>query len=225
MCLTHARLELMRPEVCRFDELCEVIRHRPPRCGRVRLVAVDGPGGAGKSVFAERLARSLGGVPIIHTDEFASWENPLGWWSRLEDDVLMPLAKGQLVRYREYDWSRRRLGRWRVIPSSEVILLEGVSAARRAVAERLSLSIWIEAPTAVRLARGLDRDGQAMRGQWKQWMAEEATHYAKDQARERAGVIVDGAPTVPHDPEIKFICLKWSEVIRRLKQRLVPAER
>src|SRR5919198_4305966 len=115
--------------LCQFAELAAAIRARPPRCGPVRLVAIDGPGGAGKSTFAVRLARALGGVPVVPTDDFASWDNPLDWWARLEAQVLEPLAGGRPVRWRAYDWSRRQFGDWRELPSSDVVLLEGVSSA------------------------------------------------------------------------------------------------
>ena len=128
-------------------DLAEVIRRAPARCGSVRLVAIDGPGGAGKSVFAERLARHLGNTPVIHTDDFASWDNPVGWWGRLEGEVLGPVERGTwAVRFRAYDWEAQRLGEWREIPASDVILLEGVSSSRQAVAKRLTLALWVEAP-------------------------------------------------------------------------------
>jgi len=196
------------PQICRYADLAEAIRRAPARCGRVRLVAIDGPGGGGKTVLAERLARSLGGVPIVHTDDFAAWENPRAWWGRLEHDVLVPLERGEPVRYRAYDWLRRRLGDWRQLAASDVVLLEGVSSARRAVADRLSLAIWVETPMGERLARGLERDGTAMRPQWERWMAEEEAHYALDGAQDRADVIVDGAPSVPHDPETEYVELR-----------------
>jgi uridine kinase len=169
-------------------------------------VAIDGPGGAGKSVFAERLARHLGNAPVVHTDDFASWDDSIEWWGRLEDEFLRPIELGRWpVRFRAYDWAARRLGEWREIPESDVILLEGVSSSRQTIAKRLSLAVWVEAPRDRRLARGLDRDGDAMRAQWEQWMAEEDAHFAKDRARDRADVIVDGAPSTPHDPEETFI--------------------
>jgi uridine kinase len=174
-------------------------------------VAIDGPGGAGKSVFAERLARHLGNAPMIHTDDFASWDNPVGWWGRLEDEVLGPIERGEWpVRFRAYDWEARRLGEWREVPAGDVILLEGVSSSRQGVSQRLTLAVWVEAPRARRLARGLERDGDAMRAQWEQWMAEEDAHFATDRARDRADVIVDGAPSVPHDPEDAFVRLDQS---------------
>lgn len=60
-----------------LEHVVEALMERP---GPVRLVAVDGPGGAGKSTFADRLAAAAGGAPIIHTDDFASADNPIDWW-------------------------------------------------------------------------------------------------------------------------------------------------
>lgn len=171
-------------------------------------MAVDGGGGAGKSVFAERLARHLGGAPVIRTDDFASWEDPLGWWDRLEEEVLRPLERGERVRYRAYDWTTRQPGEWRELARSDTVLLEGVSSARQAVADRLSLAVWVETPRAERLARGLRRDGVAMLSAWERWMAEEDAHYFTDRAAERADVVVDGSPALPHDPEEEFARLR-----------------
>lgn len=185
-----------------------MIRESPARCGQVRLVAIDGPGGAGKSVFADRLAGFLGGAPVVHTDDFASWDEPLDWWPRLEAEVLGPLERGEPVRYRAYDWLRRQLGDWREISERDVVLLEGVSSARRAVADRLTFAIWIETPRTARLARGITRDGESMLAQWETWMAEEDVHFAVDGSRDRADVVVDGAPSLSHDPESEHLRLR-----------------
>ncbi|MDB5160983.1 MAG: putative uridine kinase, partial [Candidatus Saccharibacteria bacterium] len=40
----------------------------------VQIIAIDGHGGAGKSTLAENLSRELG-AEIIHTDDFATWDN------------------------------------------------------------------------------------------------------------------------------------------------------
>jgi uridine kinase/glycosidase len=191
--------------IVRYEDLGSEIHKRPARLGSVRLVAIDGPGGAGKSAFAKPLARALGGAPIVQTDDFASWEDPLGWWPRLEAGVLDPLSRGRIARYRAYDWATRKPGPRRVIGPTDVLILEGVSSARAAVTDRLTYSIWVEAPADVRLRRGLERDGEAARPQWERWMAEEDAFYAKDPVRNRADVIVDGDPLLPHDPELELV--------------------
>jgi uridine kinase len=146
-------------EVETFAALAARILARPAQCGPVRLVAIDGPGGAGKSTFAARLADALGQVRVVHTDDFASWDNPLNWWPRLEQQVLQPLGAGRTGRFQRYDWDRRALAEWHEVPAVGVLILEGVSSARRAVAERLTYVVWIQADPEVRLRRGLERDG------------------------------------------------------------------
>lgn len=47
------------PVVERYADLARRILGRPPRLGATRLVAVDGPSGAGKTVFANRLAAAV----------------------------------------------------------------------------------------------------------------------------------------------------------------------
>ena len=55
-----------------------LLESRLPRTGATKLVGIDGHGGSGKSTLAELLADHLG-AEIIHTDDFASWEEPLEW--------------------------------------------------------------------------------------------------------------------------------------------------
>jgi hypothetical protein len=191
--------------VSTFADLGRQIEESPARCGLVRLVAIDGHGGAGKSTFAAHLAAALGDAPTIHTDDFASWQEPIEWWPRLEAEVLKPLQSGAPVRYRAYDWDSRELGAERELPIGEVVLIEGVSSARRAVTARLSVAIWVESPRQVSLARGIARDGEPMREQWLRWLADEEAFYARDPVAERADLIVDGAPSLAYDPDTEFV--------------------
>jgi uridine kinase len=196
--------------IVRYVDLAQSVLSAAPRCGRTRLIAVDGGGGAGKSVFAAWLARALDDAPIIHTDDFASWDNPHNWWPRLEEQVLGPLGRGEPVRYQHWDWVEHRLGEWVDVPDSDVAIVEGVSSSRVAVKERLTRAIWIETPREMRLRRGIERDGESMRPAWDQWIAEEDAFFARDRTRERADLIVDGSPTLPHDPETEFVTVDRS---------------
>jgi uridine kinase len=168
------------------------IRAKPPPAGiSTKIVAVDGPGGAGKTSFAERLARELDAA-VVHTDDFASWDNPLDWWPRLVEELLEPLARGESARYRRSRWSDDEPERWHEVEPAEYLVLEGVSASRDAFQPFLTYSIWVEAPRAVRLSRGLERDGEEARAQWEQWMAEEDEYVRRERPRERADVVVSG---------------------------------
>jgi uridine kinase len=43
----------------------------------VKIIAIDGRGGAGKSTLADKLAKELN-AEVLHIDDFASWEDNLG---------------------------------------------------------------------------------------------------------------------------------------------------
>lgn len=179
-----------------FDitNLVEAIQaSRPPADLPTRIIAIDGLGGAGKSTLAEQLAAALGGVPVVPTDDFASWDNPMEWWPRMVDQVLRPIASGQVVRYQRYDWNEHRLADWiELPPCPATVILEGVTASRSEFDEYLTFRIWVDAPRNLRLRRGLDRDGEGMRGQWQEWMAAEDAYIAQDDPVARADVVIPG---------------------------------
>ena len=153
-----------------LDQLVADILERP---GPVRLVAVDGRGGAGKTTFASALAAAAS-APLVHTDEYADAAGDDEWWPTLLRDVIEPLVQG-------------RPG---TVPAEPIVVIEGVSAARREWADHLSFVIWMETPTAVRRERMLERDGPAAATAWTGYEAEEDTHFAADPVWERADLIV-----------------------------------
>jgi uridine kinase len=157
-----------------------------------RIVAIDGHGGAGKSTLAEHVANALGGVPIIRTDDFASWDNPVDWWPRLIEEVLKPLLRNEPVRFKRSQWQPGQDRGWAEIQPASALVLEGVSASREAFQPFLTYSIWVEAPPELRLARGLARDGEPSRTQWEEWMAKEDEYRRREQADERADLVVRG---------------------------------
>ena len=175
-----------------FAGLAEHIRGLPLSAGAARIVAIDGCGGAGKSTFAEALSAELGGCSIVHTDDFASWDQPLDWWPRLLDQVLIPLSRSEPACYQRYDWDAKELVDWLSV-ESETVILEGVSSTRREFRPFLAYRVWIETPAELRLERGLDRDGTAMEGQWLRWMADEDRYMADHLPRASADLIVDGS--------------------------------
>jgi cytidylate kinase len=141
----------------------------PMQC---RVVAIDGPGGAGKSTLASQVAVALD-AQVICTDDFATWEQPLEWWARLIEQVLRPLSNNQPGRYQRSDWSTRQLAEWHDVPVAPSLVLEGVSSSRAAFASYLAFRVWVRTPREERLRRGLERDGHGARDLWREWMARE----------------------------------------------------
>ena len=178
------------------DVLSEIvlrIRAKPSPDGMsTKIIAVDGPGGAGKSAFAARLAEELGGAQVLHTDDFASWENPIDWWPRLVNEVLEPLSRNQSARYRRTDWGNPEHHDWGEVTPAKFVILEGVTASREPFRPFLTYSVWIETPRELRLSRGLARDGEEARVQWEEWMAKEEDYMRREKPRERADLVLPG---------------------------------
>lgn len=176
-----------------LDGLVEGVRSARPRLGATRLVVVDGPAGSGKTTLAAALAQALSRegevVATVHLDDlYEGWSGLAGVWDRLAAWILGPLSRGERGRYRRYDWATGDWAEWHDIGVPDVLVVEGCGSAPRAVDPVAALRVWVEAPEAVRLERGVARDGAELREQWLGWMAIEAEHFARERTRERSDV-------------------------------------
>ncbi|MET8622650.1 hypothetical protein ABZW30_02610 [Kitasatospora sp. NPDC004669] len=175
-----------------MTSLAVELRALPPSCGPVRLVAVDGHAGSGKTTFAGRLAAALDGAPVVHLDDLATHTEPFEWTGRLHEQVLEPLAVGRDAAYRVYDWTLRRFATTAAVPAAPVVLVEGVGAGRRDVRPRLARVIWMELDAVAARRRGEERDGPELAEFWAGWAHAEAAHFAADPSRPYAATRVDG---------------------------------
>ncbi|MGH3310095.1 MAG: uridine kinase family protein [Streptomyces sp.] len=174
--------------------LVALLREVPPSCGPVRLVAVDGHAGSGKTTFAGRLAVALGGAPVLHLDALASHDAFFDWTGRLTEAVLSPLSHGRSARYRVYDWAR---GEFPADPAAEsvldpepVVVVEGVGAGRRALRPYLACLLWMDMSPAQAWRRGRKRDGPELTEFWRAWTRAERTHFAEDPSSSYANFVV-----------------------------------
>ncbi|MET9884051.1 hypothetical protein ABZZ20_13055 [Streptomyces sp. NPDC006430] len=161
-----------------------------PSLGPVRLVAIDGHAGSGKSTFAGLLAEALGGAPVLHLDDVATHEELFDWPERLRTQVLEPLSAGRAARWTPYDWVERRFGPERVLEPSPVLLVEGVGAGRRALRPYLARLLWMETPRAQSWGRGRYRDGRELSDFWDGWERAERAHFSDDPSRPFADTLV-----------------------------------
>jgi hypothetical protein len=43
---------------------------------------------------------ALGDATVVHTDDFASWDEPVDWWPRMLAELFIPLKENRRARYR-----------------------------------------------------------------------------------------------------------------------------
>ncbi|GAB3950483.1 4-amino-4-deoxychorismate synthase [Kribbella albertanoniae] len=194
-----------------LDSLLDHVQAAPPRLGRTRLISIDGPAGSGKSTLAGRFearakARDLNTFVIHMDDLYDGWAGAERGFALLRDHVLQRLSDGREGRYRRYDWNTGTYAELHVVPVTvDVLIVEGVTSCDRDADKWQSLRLWIETTNEVRLDRGIERDGEALRDHWLEWMRWERDHFATQSTRDRAQVVVDGNPEVPHDPSAELV--------------------
>ncbi len=163
---------------------------------RSGIIAIDGPSGSGKSTFADALVDALGqrgrAPLLIRTDDYATWDQPAAWWPEFERDVLAPFRGGHDIAYRPRVWEAgtARPGPVCTLAWSPLLIVEGVTAARRVVAGRLIRGLWLDGPSAPeRLARTVARDGEEQRAHLAAWQRFEDGWFAVDGTRARCEIV------------------------------------
>ncbi|MFB7918995.1 uridine kinase [Streptomyces sp. NPDC056061] len=170
------------------------LRSLAPSCGPVRLIAVDGHAGSGKSTFTTRLSAALDDAPVLRLDDLATHESFFTWTGRLLEQVIAPLSRGERARYAPYDWTARRFAAPRTLEPAPVVLIEGVGAGRRALRPHLARLLWMDLPTAESWARGRRRDGPSLSSFWDDWTAAETEHFSADPSRPHADILIRQLP-------------------------------
>jgi uridine kinase len=176
-----------------------------PRTRETLIVGIDGPGAAGKSTFARGLEVAASELAVVEFDDFyrpsaerlARTDGEIGGdfdWRRLRDQVLAPLARDEPARYQRYDWPSDRLAEWYTVPVGGIVVVEGNYSTRAELIGCYDVTVWIEAPRALRLERGIRRGGENTRERWlTEWMPEEDRYIAAERPAERVDLRFDGA--------------------------------
>lgn len=172
---------------------------RPARLGRTRLVCVDGPAGSGKTTLAHALVEAFGSdgpdgpdVALFSFDEvYDGWDGlSAALEPRVLAQVLEPLSRGEPGRWQRYDWYAQTFAEWHDLPPCDVLVAEGCGSGAPAYAGFRTLLVHVEAADAIRLARGIARDGVAVEPHFRRWMQTEAAYFAAHDIRGQADVVL-----------------------------------
>jgi hypothetical protein len=174
------------------DAAADVLAHAeagPARLASGRLVCIDGPAGSGKTTLAAEV-HELSGAPVLRMDDLYP-----GWDGLLDVDphvlgILEPLAGGTSGRYRRYDWAAGAYAEEHTVAPAPLLVLEGVGAGNLAWSGLVTTLVWVEAAPAVRLARGVARDGEDQRAHLVAWARDEDRLFAREGTRARADLVV-----------------------------------
>ncbi len=170
---------------------------RPATLGEGRLICVDGPAGSGKTTLGAELARRTG-ARLVHGDDLMSGWRGLDAVGRQLAGMAEALAAGRTGSYQHYDWELDRYTGSVEVPPAPWLVVEGVGSGAAALAAYTTVLVWVEVDDDLRLARGLERDGEEMRVLWRQFMLDEQELFTRDGTRERADVVVDGTGRGAH---------------------------
>lgn len=184
-----------------LDRLAARLAALAPSAGATRVVAVDGPSGAGKTTLAEALARRTGAA-VVHLDDlYEGWDGLADVPALLLRWVLHPLVEGRAPGYHPYDWAIGARLPWRPVPAAPMLLIEGCGAGARALAPHLAHLLWVEVPAEVRERRLHARhDWSGYAAHRSRWARQEQAMARRERTAERADVHVangpDGVPQV-----------------------------
>ena len=169
------------------------------------VVALDGPGGAGKSTIARKLSETCNLISIVHGDDFyAPMEEHArsaltpenGYmryfdWARMRSELLEPLSRGDRARYQRYDWGINQLAEWIDQPAEGIILIDGVYSFRPELRKFYGYSIFVDTPKAECLARLVKRGENT--GKWiRRWRAAEDYYLTHMDTASAVSLVVSG---------------------------------
>lgn len=164
-----------------------------PRHVGIVLIGVDGRSGSGKSTFAARLARTRARVAVVHTDDIAWHHSFFDWDELLIEGILSPLRSGgpPLV-YRPPAWDARdRPGFVEIPADTEVVIVEGVGACRKALEPWYDATVWVQSDAELAYRRVVARGDDPIEFV-DEWTAQEVPFLANDRPWARATLIASG---------------------------------
>ena len=155
------------------------------------LIAIDGRAGAGKTTLAAKFFEELSvdkSVQVIHMDDlYNGWNNALD--ERLTKILeLIVNAHHNIVAFEIeiFNWNSMSFDSKEEINPVDILILEGVGAGQKVVRDAGATLYWLDIDAEVGIQRVLNRDGNQIASQMKQWQISQEIHFMRDKTRENA---------------------------------------
>jgi len=120
-------------------------------------------------------------------DLYNGWENALS--ERLTQTLESIVKSHQSKVAFEIDifnWQSMSFDSKRVIHPVDIVILEGVGAGQKVVRDAGATLYWLDIDAEVGIQRVLNRDGNQIASQMKQWQIAQEIHFLRDKTRENA---------------------------------------
>jgi len=85
-----------------------------------------------------------------------------------------------------FNWQSMSFDSKRVINPVDILILEGVGAGQKVVRDAGATLYWLDIDAEVGIQRVLNRDGNQIASQMKQWQIAQKIHFLRDKTRENA---------------------------------------
>lgn len=155
------------------------------------LIAIDGRAGAGKTTLAASFYEELSAdktVAVIHMDDlYDGWDNALSEHLTHTLESIMKSHQSKVAFEIDiFNWQSMSFDSKRVIHPVDILILEGVGAGQKAVRDAGATLYWLDIDAEVGIQRVLNRDGNQIASQMKQWQIAQEIHFLRDKTRENA---------------------------------------
>jgi uridine kinase len=155
------------------------------------LIAIDGRAGAGKTTLAAKFFEELSvdkSVQVIHMDDlYNGWNNALDERLTKTLELIVNAHHNKVAFEIEiFNWNSMSFDSKEEINPVDILILEGVGAGQKVVRDAGATLYWLDIDAEVGIQRVLNRDGNQIASQMKQWQISQETHFMRDKTRENA---------------------------------------
>lgn len=159
------------------------------------IISIDGPAGAGKTTLASHLAAALSGkykCTVVHMDQiYNGWGTPFdSHFTDALSRVVTAHKRNHQIPLAQYNWQDGSYEESKLLPASQLLILEGVGSSHSLIREHITVSLWIDIEPADGLQRVLARDGAGISDEMNNWLSLQAQHFAENDSQMKADFVL-----------------------------------